>query len=118
MARPRVINNDKRIIQVNIRLTEAENAKVIAHAQACGLSPANWIRHVVFAGKFPPMKLSTVEVALYQELRRIGVNINQVTHRINQGDFPNEYLVRQIEITVMLNKILMILSNDRQSDQG
>lgn len=113
MARPRINDRDKRIIQVNIRLTEAEHAKVIAQAQASGMTPANWIRKVVFTGKFPVAKLSPIDAALYRELKKIGVNLNQVTHKINQGDFPQEYLSCQLELTVMLKKTLSTLTDDR-----
>ncbi|HEY5746100.1 MAG TPA: plasmid mobilization relaxosome protein MobC [Chryseolinea sp.] len=118
MARPRVNDNDKRTIQVNIRLAEAENAKAVAYAQASGMTPANWIRAVAFTGKFPPMKLSPVDAALYRELKKIGVNLNQVTHKINKGEFPTEYIDRQVELTEMLSRILNVLTNDRQPDQG
>lgn len=118
MARPRINDNDKRTVQVNIRLTEGENAKATAFAQASGMTPANWIRRIIFTGKFPPLKLSTIDAALYRELKKIGVNLNQITHRINQGDLPKEILSHQMELTAILNKILNVLTNDRHPDQG
>jgi hypothetical protein len=48
MGRPRVGDQDKRIVQVNIRLTEEEHKKVVQYSQASGLSPANWMRKKVF----------------------------------------------------------------------
>lgn len=116
MARPRINDSEKRIIQVNIRLTEAENAKAIAYATASGVSPANWIRITVFSGKFPPIKLSTVDADLYRELKKIGVNLNQIAHRINQGDFPKEYLGHQEELIEILNRILIALTDDGKSN--
>ena len=118
MARPRIKDNDKRTNQVNIRLTDAENSKAIAYAQASALSPANWIRRIVFTGKFPPLKLSPVDADLYRELKKIGVNLNQVTHKINQGEFPKEYLACQTELVIILNRILTALTDDGKSDQG
>lgn len=118
MARPRINDSDKRVVQVNIRLTKEESNKVNQYASASGLSPANWIRYKVFVGKFPPVKMSPLDTSVYLELKRIGVNLNQVTHRINAGEFPKEYLVRQLELTMILNKIIKALINDRQSDQG
>ena len=86
MGRPRVEDQNKRIVQVNIRLTEEEYKKVTQYSQASGLSPANWMRRKVFTGKFPPVKLSPLEASMYNELRSIGVNLNQIAHKINQGD--------------------------------
>jgi hypothetical protein len=40
--------------------------------------------------------------------------INEINrHKINQGDFPKEYLTCQLELTVMLKKTLSILTDDR-----
>lgn len=118
MARPPVNSNEKRIHQVNIRLTDDENEKANQYATASGISPANWIRKKVFTGKFPTIKLSPIDAALYMELKKIGVNLNQVTHRINQGDFPNEYQALLLNLTSMIDKILKVMTDDRQPDQG
>ena len=117
MGRPRVNDSDKRQVQVNIRLTTDENNKVNEFASACGLSPANWIRAKVFTGKLPAVKMSPIDASVYVELKRIGVNLNQVTHKINAGEFPKEYLERQLELANLLKKILNLLTYDRQPDQ-
>lgn len=117
MGRPRVNDTDRRIIQVNIRLTEAENTKVNEYAASTGLSPANWIRRKVFTGKFPPMKLSQLDGTIYNELHKIGVNLNQATRKLNQGEFPKIYLRLQLELIRLLNRILKVLLGDGNSDQ-
>ena len=112
MGRPRINDSDKRIVQVNIRLTEEESNKVNQYASASGLSAANWIRGKIFRGKFPPVKLSPLDASIYTELKKIGVNLNQVTHKINRREFPKEYLYRQLQLSVILDKIFEILIND------
>ncbi len=118
MSRPKIEEQDKRIVQVNIRLTAIESSSLNELADASGLSPANWIRYKIFTGKNPPVKLSPLDASIYQELKKIGVNLNQVTHRINQGDLPKEFLTCQQELLVMLNRILNTLIHDGQPDQG
>ena len=118
MARPRKNDIEKRTIQVNIRLTKDEADKVNSYATASEESPANWIREKVFNGKFPAMKVSPLEGEIYRELKRIGINLNQGTRRLNQGDVPKDYLVLQNELLTLLNKIINLLLDDRQSDQG
>ena len=118
MARPRKNDIEKRTIQVNIRLTKDEAEKVNNYATASEESPANWIREKVFTGKFPAMKVSPLEGEIYRELKKIGVNLNQGTRRLNQGDVPKDYLVMQNELLTLLNKIINLLIHDRQSDQG
>jgi hypothetical protein len=118
MARPRRSDIEKRIVQVNIRLTNDENAKVNEYATASGLSPANWLRAKVFTGKFPSVKMSPLDASIYQELKKIGVNLNQATHKMNQGDFPKEYPVIQLGLLALLDKILKALIDDGQPDKG
>lgn len=118
MGRPRANDSEKRLIQVNIRLTADENNKVNEFAASCGLNPANWIRGKIFMGKLPAVKMSPIDASVYVELKRIGVNLNQVTHKINAGEFPKEYLPQLLELAELLRKIINLLTHDRQSDQG
>ena len=118
MARPRKDDIEKRIVQVNIRLTKDEEEKANTYAIASGLSPANWIRQKVFTGKFPSIKMSPLDGDIYRELKRIGVNLNQGTHRLNQGGVPNDYRILQLELLELLNKIFQLLIHDGQSNQG
>lgn len=85
MGRPALQEEDKRIIQVNIRLTKEENDMVCNYAQASAMTPANWIRQKAFTGRFPAIKLSPINAALYRELYKIGVNLNQAVKQLNAG---------------------------------
>nr|WP_262918376.1 hypothetical protein [Mucilaginibacter straminoryzae] len=89
MARPALKEEDKRVVQVNIRLTEAENERVNAYAEAAGITPANWIRQKVFTGKFPAIKVSPLDAAVYRELHKIGVNLNQAIKAMHTGKQPD-----------------------------
>ncbi|MBA4053945.1 MAG: hypothetical protein C0490_04465 [Marivirga sp.] len=115
MGRPRVGDLNKRIVQVNIRLTEEEYKKVTQYSQASGLSPANWMRRKVFTGKFPPVKLSPLEASMYSELRSMGVNLNQIAHKINQGDDYKTHLNFILDMGIEIKLMLRQLTNDRQS---
>ncbi|MCQ6958610.1 plasmid mobilization protein [Mucilaginibacter aquariorum] len=85
MGRPALQEEDKRIIQVNIRLTKEENDIVCHYAEASAMTPANWIRQKAFTGRFPAIKLSPVNAELYRELHRIGVNLNQAVRQVHAG---------------------------------
>ncbi|TWR31502.1 MobC family plasmid mobilization relaxosome protein [Mucilaginibacter pallidiroseus] len=85
MGRPALQEEDKRIIQVNIRLTKEENEMICNYAQASAMTPANWIRQKAFTGRFPAIKLSPINAALYRELHKIGVNLNQAVKQLNAG---------------------------------
>lgn len=115
MGRPRVEDQNRRIVQVNIRLTEEEHKTVTQYAQASGLSPANWMRRKVFTGKFPPVKLSPLEASMYNELRSIGVNLNQIAHKVNQGESHEPHFDFLIDTWITIKGMLKQLTNDRQS---
>ncbi len=118
MSRPKLADQNKRLVQVNIRLTSAENEKVTESATTAGLSPANWIRYKIFIGKNPPARVSPLDVSIYRELKKIGVNLNQATHKLNLGEFPKEIAILQVELVSLLNTILKTLLDDRKHDQG
>lgn len=92
MGRPALQEEDKRIIQVNIRLTKEENEMVCNYAQASAMTPANWIRQKAFTGRFPAIKLSPINAALYRELHKIGVNLNQAVKQFNAGKLSPAFL--------------------------
>jgi hypothetical protein len=92
MGRPAIQEEDKRIIQVNIRLTKEEDDTVCNYAGASGMTPANWIRQKAFTGRFPAIKLSPVNASLYRELHQIGVNLNQAVKQLHAGKLSPAYL--------------------------
>jgi hypothetical protein len=50
MGRPTLQEENKRIIQLNIRLTKDENDAICNYAEASERTPANWIRQKAFTG--------------------------------------------------------------------
>jgi hypothetical protein len=117
MARPRIDDIEKRVVQVNIRLTKDEAEKVDQYAKASRMSPANWIRVKVFTGRFPSFKLSQLDASTYLELRKIGVNINQGIHKLNAGEKPDGIFLRLLfELRALLHRIEKRLLHDRQPD--
>ena len=112
MSRPIKEEKDKRIIQVNIRLTQCEYEKVSFYSQASCLSPANWIRKKIFTGKFPDVKLSPIESSVYQELNKIGVNLNQAAHKINAGQMPGDFGGLLLQLFAKKIEIIKLLTDD------
>lgn len=118
MSRPKVNDIDRRTIQVNIRLTNDEASTINEHAKASGTTPANFIRHKVFTGKFPPVKLSPLDASIYHELKKIGVNLNQATHKLHLGEKPENLIKLLEELHLLYSRILNLLLHDRKPDQG
>ena len=109
MGRPVLQEDEKRMIQVNIRLTVAENEKLVTYAQAAGISPANWLRQKAFTGRFPTIKLSPVQAELYRELHKIGVNLNQAVKQVHSGKLPAVYLTILGQLSKTLKDVLNCL---------
>lgn len=117
MARPRKDDIDKRVVQVNIRLTKDEAEKVEEYSRASKMSPANWIRVKVFTGRFPSLKLSPLDGLIYHELNKIGVNLNQAAHQLNLGQKPDDIFLRLLnELKALLLRIEKLLLHDGQPD--
>jgi hypothetical protein len=112
MSRPIMEEKDKRIVQVNIRLTKSEYDKVLLFSQASCLSAANWIRKKIFTGKFPDVKLSPIDTSVYQELHKIGVNLNQAVHKINAGQMPADFGGLLLQLLAKKIEIIKLLTDD------
>lgn len=121
MARPRKNDTEKRVDQLNIRLTKAETAKITGWARASGLDTATWCRQRLLTGKFPSPKTALIDAETYKELRKIGVNINQAVHKLHQLGEKSDYLAESQQILGWIKRIGRALLNpthDRQPDQG
>lgn len=72
-------------VRKNFRLTEREAACLSSHAAAAEMSESDYVRKLVtdpahvFVGE-----ASTLQ-ATYRELKRQGVNLNQIAYAVNSG---------------------------------
>lgn len=72
--------------QVNIRVNEAEYAKIQTSARIMGLSVPKYCKHLVMKSKLKEPKLADEEYhKIIVDLSRIGNNINQIARRLNQA---------------------------------
>lgn len=72
--------------QVNIRVNEAEYAKIQASARIMGLTVPKYCKHLVMQSKLKEPKLADEEYhKIIVDLFRIGNNINQIARQLNQS---------------------------------
>ena len=84
-GRPRMAENEQRGERLPpVRVTAAELAFVQEQAARAGLSLSEYCRRLVLRRKVSPRR-SEADEALLLELNRIGVNLNQIAHRLNAG---------------------------------
>lgn len=85
MGRPSIRKEALRSVNFTIRLTEEEQQLLEKAAAACGVSPSALVREKVLKGKFPAPGPARIDLDTYLELKKIGVNLNQLTRLANAG---------------------------------
>jgi hypothetical protein len=108
MARPKKAPEDRRDDRLNPRLTSAERAEIERNAAALGLTPSEFIRRRALGYRLPAsVAVQRQTATLATALLRIGVNLNQLTHRANIGREPQEDYLRSLadQISAVLDRI-------------
>lgn len=76
---------EPRCAVVPVRLTDNERSTLKRFAEARRLSLSDFIRTVVLGRKLPHSAPPPINLATYQELGRIGNNLNQLLRAANSG---------------------------------
>ena len=101
--------NRKRNVTLSIRLTAEEKEALTKKAKEADLSMTDYILRCSSRKKIKVVNMTKVIV----ELKRIGNNLNQITRRINSGEFRsynfNEVVLEQRRI---YDLILSMMGND------
>ena len=101
----RSIAPDPREHRITVRFTAAERLAIAERAAGDGMTVSDWLRaHAVKGapakiGARPPAKRpppTRIDAATYEELRKQGVNLNQIAHRLNKQDMPCPPEIHQI----------------------
>jgi hypothetical protein len=92
MARPKAPPTELRSVKFTIRLTISEQQKLVQLSEVCGKAPTVLTREKLFKGRFPQPKMAKLDLNYYLELKKIGVNLNQLTRLANGGRIPRELL--------------------------
>lgn len=85
MGRPKLDHNARRSVNLIVRLTNAEKTQIEKAAATCGVSPGVMVREKLFKGKFPQARIARIELDTFLELKKIGVNLNQLTRLAHAG---------------------------------
>lgn len=115
----RTISDNPKAHRLTLRYTAAELLAVKEAAAANGLTPYDWVRSrsIPRAGRAairtaePHTKAKrgapAIDTQLFIELRRQGVNLNQIAHRLNSNDLahPEDLSAVIAEIRAILARI-------------
>lgn len=112
MGRKRTHTDAPRTKIVSARLREDTHDKLTAAAAKAGLSRASYVEHLIEnrAVKTEPAHSDALPVALINELKRIGNNLNQIAHSVHSELSPPEAaitaVVAELVRTIASNEVL------------
>ncbi|MEE4212579.1 MAG: plasmid mobilization relaxosome protein MobC [Parvularcula sp.] len=83
MARPKKAPEDRRTEQISLRVSPVEAAALQERADRAGMNVTAFARAAALNKKLTAAPSSSVDFETRQELRRIGVNLNQIAKALN-----------------------------------
>lgn len=117
MGRPRIRKESLRSVNFTIRLTIEEQKRLEKAAAACAVSPSALVRQKVLQGKFPTPGPARIDLDTYLELKKIGVNLNQLTRLANAGKLNPKLTELLLQLWKQQQKITnQLLAHDRDSE--
>jgi hypothetical protein len=70
-------------------------ALIMARATSAGISASGYVRSMALTGQVVVVQSVLPDYALVEQWRRVGVNLNQLTHLANAGkDLPRDELIQ------------------------
>lgn len=91
MARPKKQPAERRTISLSCRVTATERLGIETAAAHAGLSASEYMRRQALTGRVVVRERRVIDHATFDQLRRIGVNLNQLTRIAHQaGEVPAE----------------------------
>lgn len=98
MGAPRKSPEKKRDVRTAVMLTALERAQLEERAGACGLSLSEFMRRQSLGRAMPAAAIDNrARAMLATALLRLGVNLNQITRRMNAGRLDSFGLPALIE---------------------
>lgn len=83
MARPRKDDTARRTAQIGVRYTGDELMQLTRGAARAGLPLAAYIRQLSLSGRVTVQQCRSLDWPAFDELRRIGINLNQAMRVAN-----------------------------------
>jgi len=83
MPRPRKEDAERRTAQIGVRYTERELEQLALAAARAGLPVAAYIRQLSLSGRVVVAERRSLDWPVLDELRRIGINLNQAMRVAN-----------------------------------
>ena len=90
MARPKKPTTDKRAQGIKARVSPAEHAEILLRAAGANLSSSEFLRRAALSTEVVVHEPASADFETVDQLRRIGVNLNQLARVANKtGHMPD-----------------------------
>ncbi len=112
MARPKKQTADRREQWIKARVSPAEHADILTRAARARLSPSEFLRNSALASPASASVVVAEEAAqadfeTIDQLRRVGVNLNQLTRVANQtGYMPDGLEEALAKVDQLLDRMI------------
>jgi len=116
MGRPQINRASKLSKRFVFRISDAQQQLLLETAKLCGKTPGSVVREKLFKGRFPAVKASAIDMATFMELKKIGVNINQLTRLANSGRFSLNASPLLSQLLKQQEIIIAMLTHDSRSE--
>jgi hypothetical protein len=91
MPRPPKGGDEQRSETLRCRVRPADYLKVRRAAEGAGLSVSEYARRLVLTGEVTIRHLHSMDAEAVEQIRKIGVNLNQAVHKLHAtGKIPPE----------------------------
>ncbi len=115
MARPNKLKEERLTKRVKFDLTPSDYAQALKDSQKAGMTLTAYARQQFLHGKVVIHQNRKLDHETFSELRRIGVNVNQLARAVNQsGNIPDH---RLSNICLRLEDVLSKTINDSDNNQ-
>lgn len=91
MARPRKGRDNQLSETLRCRMRPAEYLRIRRAALKANMSLSDYARQMLLSGQVVLQQAHTLDAETFDQLRRIGINLNQAVHRLHAtGEIPKE----------------------------
>ncbi len=96
LGRKKISDEDRRKNGITCRLTDGE-LKNLLESKPAGIPNGEFLRLAALSRQMP-RQISSINIQLWQDLARVGGNLNQISHNLNSGlDIEMETLIETID---------------------
>lgn len=114
MARPRKPTDERLTERIEFTVRRSDFLRAAEDAAKAHMTRTAFNRQLFLEGRVVIMQTRQLDYATYDQLRRIGVNLNQLTRRFNQTD---EYPAGLSDLCALIHRFLMENIDDIKSHQ-